>query len=326
MEGNMNNTPKKPAVVHKPNVVPEGFGAVVGIAGIERRYDNAKALLDAEVSDQFVEHAISGFDKEVLLSAMLRAHDPQYLVDVMEKFESLGGWIGSSEELARAAVASVESALIGANLVRNGDHDVVWAIPSGQHHAKRSNGGGFCALNDVAIAALYLADRGLFPLVLDIDVHAGDGTQAILAGSGIPTISIHEGQIYPRDPELTDLSRDFERHTHHHPDNLAYNFALEPRAGDEAVRWAMDGADEIIAGYRPDVILFVAGADGATGTPLASTSYSFDAFDETASRVRELALEFTDGRVLMFSAGGYQPEDVTPRVWANVFQKVAGLR
>ena len=258
-------------------------------------------------------------------------HDAEYIDQVEEEYECHGAWEGENPALATLAGISFDSTMIAAALVANGTFDFAYSLASGQHHAKRAQGGGFCTYNDVAGAAMLFRDRGLKPLIIDIDIHAGDGTQSILWDTDTPTISVHAGSIFPRDPLTHDTAQAGKRHAFHWPENHAYNFALEDHAQDDALEWAMNEVDPIVRRYAPDVIIFVCGADGHVGTPqnmipTASTAFTYSGFDAAARRVREWAEEFCAGRILMTGAGGYQPLDHTPRIWANTAMRLAGIR
>jgi acetoin utilization protein AcuC len=218
------------------------------------------------------------------------------------------------------------SSLMAAELVATGAHDVAWAVASGQYHAKRGSGGGFCALNDVAIAASYLADQGMKVAIIDIDGHAADGTQELLFDTDIATISVHQGNNFPMDPATKSIERSGVRHPFHWPENHAYNFVLENGAGDDGLDWALGQIDGLLMDLRPDVIIYVGGADGAEGSPLVNLGYTYEGFDAATRQVKAWVEQYCDGRVIMMSAGGYQPLDHTPRIWANMFQILAGLR
>ena len=258
-------------------------------------------------------------------------HDAEYIDLIESNYECEGAWEGNNPGLATLAGISFGSTAIAATFVANGTFDFAYSLASGQHHAKRAQGGGFCAYNDVAGAAMLFRDRGLTPLIIDIDIHAGDGTQSILWDTDTPTISVHAGSIFPGDPLTHDVEQAGKRHTFHWPANHAYNFVLEDYAQDDALQWAMNEIDPIVRRYAPDVIIFVCGADGHVDTPqhlipTAGAAFTYSGFDATSRRVREWAEEFCAGRILMTSAGGYQPLDHTPRIWANTAMRLAGTR
>jgi len=317
-------------VVYYDGMVPPEFDSVVGLEGIHERYDRFMEECRREADGKFELHDPRKAKSVYVQHILSQIHDAPYLRSLKERFVSDGGWPDSSEVLARGAFESASSSILAAQLIADGKHKFVIAVASGQHHAGRARGGGFCAINDVAAAVALFEERGLRPIVIDIDIHAGDGTQECLRESGTPTISIHAGSIYPVGPETRDLAMIGKAHIRHWPDNHAYNFVLEDAANDESLRNALDAVDSIVREYKPDVIIFVGGADGHEGTSnvlyTANASYTYSGFDAAACRIRDWADEFCDGRVLMTTAGGYQPLDHTPRIWANMAMRLAGVR
>lgn len=258
-------------------------------------------------------------------------HDAEYIADIEDQFFCEGAWEGENAALATLAGISFHSTVVAAALIANGTFDFTYSLASGQHHAKRAEGGGFCAYNDVAGAAHFFVDQGIRPMIIDIDIHAGDGTQSILWQSDIPTVSIHAGSIFPADSMMKDIGKLGSRHTFHWPENHAYNFVLEDSPDDESLQWALNQTDELVRRYQPHVLIYVCGADGHAGTPqhmipTANASFTYSGYDAAARRVRDWADEFCQGRILMTSAGGYQPLDHTPRIWANTAMRLAGIR
>ena len=171
-------------------------------------------------------------------------------------------------------------------------------------------------------AALEFQKAGLKPLYLDWDIHAGDGVYHMLKGSGIATISIHNGQAYPGDREMQNMNG--QRGTLHHEEADAYNFNVASGEGDDAFKWAIDGAAEIIERYQPDVVLLAAGADGHTGVGNLGQINNFTAegFTYAAETIADLANKYCQGRVLIGGAGGYQPLKETPETWALVVETI----
>jgi acetoin utilization deacetylase AcuC-like enzyme len=121
-------------------------------------------------------------------------------------------------------------------------------IAGGTHHAFTNHGAGFCLLNDIAIAAKYLLDENLATriLVVDLDVHQGDGTAQIFRNDPrVFTFSMHGANNYPRHKEMSDLDIGLPDHTSDavYLSTLALNL------------------NNIVAQVRPDFIFFQAGVD-----------------------------------------------------------------
>ena len=131
------------------------------------------------------------------------------------------------------------------NALRDG---IGFNIGGGFHHAFPGHGEGFCAINDIAIAIRRLQQDGLIrkALVIDTDVHQGNGTAAIFAGDEtVFTISLHQFNNYP---------------TEKPPSNIDVN--LRDGVGDEEYLETLQEAYvPAVLQFRPDLILNVAGAD-----------------------------------------------------------------
>ena len=107
--------------------------------------------------------------------------------------------------------------------------------------------------------------------------------------------------------------------------NVTSIWGINNGAGDEVLLGILSGEIEtVINKYKPDVILLAAGADGHGGEScLGSTNnYTYESFNLAAKKVAEWANTYSQGRVLIGGAGGYQPLDHTPRIWANVVETI----
>lgn len=235
---------------------------------------------------------------------------------------TLGGdnpeWVGTNTVVAAAGFAMFRGTIRAVEAILSGAARVVFNPQGAKHHARFDRGSGFCVFNDMAYAAQAFAATGLKPLYIDWDIHAGDGVFHMLKGTGIPTISIHEGNIYPGDRELQSL--DGTRSEVIDTENHGYGLNLVRGDGDEHFMRAIDRAAQIIDDYQPDVILLAAGADGHTGTGNLGQIANFTSagFDYAARMIADKATRYAEGRVLIGGAGGYQPLHETPETWAQV--------
>jgi len=151
-----------------------------------------------------------------------------------------------SRRSAGATVAAARDALVqgwSANLA------------GGTHHAFRDRGEGFCVFNDAAIAARAAqAEAGLARVaVIDCDVHQGNGTAAILRGDdSVFTFSIHGARNFPFAKEAGDL-----------------DIELADGTGDEEYLRSLErGLEETLARSRPQLAIYLAGADPFEGDRL----------------------------------------------------------
>ncbi len=128
------------------------------------------------------------------------------------------------------------------------EHGIGMNIAGGTHHAFSDRGEGFCLLNDIAITANYLLENQLASrvLVVDLDVHQGNGTAQIFSGrTDVFTLSIHGEKNYPHRKERSHL-----------------DLALPDGTGDEAYLKALsDTLPEVIDRFLPDFLIYQSGVD-----------------------------------------------------------------
>jgi acetoin utilization protein AcuC len=255
--------------------------------------------------------------------ALALVHSENHIHGALNNFVD-SQWPGSNRQVAEAGFALFRGTVRLVEKLLAGEIQVGFNPQGAKHHAKPDASSGFCVYNDMAYAALKLQKAGLRPLYLDWDIHAGDGVHHILKETSIPTLSIHQGGIFPRDPELSDRSKENTRHTMHNLDALSYNWNLVSGDGDDGLKWAMTEAAEVIDAYKPDVILLAAGADGHAGINNlgVNSNFSYRGFVHAAKIVASLAIKHSNGRVLIGGAGGYQPLDHTPEIWFQVVSTI----
>ncbi|MDP8916063.1 MAG: histone deacetylase [Pseudomonadota bacterium] len=142
--------------------------------------------------------------------------------------------------------AAVGGTLLTARLAL--EHGLACNTAGGSHHAGRSHGAGFCTFNDVAVAAAALLAEGRISkaLVVDLDVHQGDGTAEIFADDPrVFTLSVHAAKNFPARKVAGDL-----------------DVALEDGAEDEAYLEALEAVlPGVLGAERPDLVFFNAGVD-----------------------------------------------------------------
>lgn len=151
----------------------------------------------------------------------------------------------NTEAVARRALLSSAGTLLAARLAL--EHGIACNAAGGSHHAGPQGGAGFCVFNDVAVAAQALLDEGLAArvLIVDCDVHQGDGTARIFAErSDVLTLSLHAERNYP------------PRKARSHVD-----YPLPDALRDPAYLEVLDAALTNAAPFRPSIVFYNAGVD-----------------------------------------------------------------
>ena len=227
---------------------------------------------------------------------ILRAHDAGYLKKVVsgtltdKEMRRIGfPWSARMVERSRRASGGTLDACRSAL-----EEGLAANLAGGTHHAFADLGEGFCVLNDSAIAARALRAEGLVEkvLVVDTDVHQGNGTASILRGDPhVFTLSIHGAKNYPFRKEESDL-----------------DVALPDGADDEAFITALSEALDLVLNRESwDLAIFLAGADPFEGDKLGRLSVT----KEGLAKRDRVVTEGCRGRgipVAVTMAGGYAPE------------------
>ena len=228
---------------------------------------------------------------------ILYAHDPQYLIDIIEGHLSASEqreigfpWsekmVERSRRSAGATVAACKTSLT---------EGVAVNLAGGTHHAYRDMGSGFCVFNDSAIAARALQkeiNSKLKIAIIDLDVHQGNGTASILQNDhSIFTLSIHGEKNFPFKKEVSNL-----------------DYGLPDGCDDQTYLQALTHClDELDSRFKPDSLIFLAGADPHVDDRLGRLNISSEGM-----RLRdETVLSFALGRKLPIAlsmAGGYGKE------------------
>jgi acetoin utilization deacetylase AcuC-like enzyme len=164
-------------------------------------------------------------------------------------------------------------------------------IGGGFHHAFPAHGEGFCAINDIAIAVRRLQADGLIKraMVVDCDVHHGNGTAGIFTGDqSVFTLSIHQFNNYPSEKPLSSL-----------------DIHLPDATGDaEYLHRLGNGYRAAFSMFQPELVMFVAGADPYREDQLGGLSLTFEGLMERDRLVIHTALTH-DVPVAIVLAGGY---------------------
>ena len=218
-----------------------------------------------------------------------------------------------SADTWQAAYWSAQTALAAAGAVAAGER-VAYALcrPPG-HHAFADLAGGFCFLNNAAIAAQALLAEGLRPAVLDVDVHHGNGTQGIFYARGdVLTVSIHAdpARFYPF----------FWGHAQERGEGPGLganlNLPLPRGTGDDDYLATLDTALTRIGDFGAEVIVVALGLDAHVDDPFRGLAVTTEGFARIAAAIAATGLP-----LVVVQEGGY----VSDALGANLTRFLGGL-
>jgi acetoin utilization deacetylase AcuC-like enzyme len=255
------------------------------------KYSRLRDLVGSQTGIELAE-APSATDTQILY-----AHDPSYLIKVIEgtlsaqEQREIGfPWstqmVERSRRSAGATVAAAKTAW---------QEGIATNLAGGTHHAYRDTGSGFCVFNDSAIAARTLQKEinpSLKVAVIDLDVHQGNGTAAILQNDdSIFTLSIHGENNFPFKKEQSDL-----------------DVGLADGCNDEIYLHSLSTAlDQLDSRFKADCLIFLAGADPHEGDRLGRLNISKDGMRLRDEMVFQYALD-RQLPIAFSMAGGYGKE------------------
>ena len=221
------------------------------------------------------------------------AHTPDYITKVRQACKE-GDYLDMdtpvSPDTYKAACMAV-----GAAVDASESEGFALVRPPG-HHAFADRGSGFCIFNNMAIAAIRLAEKGKRVFILDIDVHHGNGTEALVLGrENIEFLSIHQSPLYPGSG-LTDR-----------PPNVI-NIPLPPNTGDEGYIAALEERVEPeIKKFDPDNVGVSVGFDAYYLDCGSVLGNALTITQKTYKRIRDMLIPY---KTFFTLEGGYHPRSL----------------
>ncbi|HET7029653.1 MAG TPA: acetoin utilization protein AcuC [Candidatus Limnocylindrales bacterium] len=259
-------------------------------------------------------------------------HTPAY-IDVVRRFsEADHGWMEPEAGIGPfgdnppfhgmhdAAAAVAGGSLRAIEAIIEGRVEHAFHPGGGLHHAMPGRASGFCIYDDPALAVARARQRDLRVLYVDLDVHHGDGVEAIHAADpGVLTVSFHETgrSLFPGTGFTDEIGSGDAVGT-------VVNVPLPPGTGDRAWLGAVTSLlPDLAAAFRPAVVVSQHGADSHAWDPLAHLDNTVTAMGAAARLVHDLAHVHAGGRWLATGGGGYDAYRVVPRTWSLVWLAMA---
>jgi acetoin utilization deacetylase AcuC-like enzyme len=274
---------------------PEHVGRIRGIT---------KALRDHPEVLTALEHIEARHATEDEIALM---HARAYIEQVRELARAGGGHLDAdtvaSEGSWDAARAGAGALLEAVDFVMSGAGKRAFcAVRPPGHHALADRAMGFCLFGNVAIAARYAQRRHQLGrvLIVDWDVHHGNGTQALVeSDANIHFVSMHQWPWYPGTGPADD------RGPHRNVWNVPMAASLPPERYVDAITRAIDDATKE---FVPDMVLISAGFDSLRGDPLGGFTLELEHVAALTRLVIERASAWCGGRVVSALEGGYAPD------------------
>jgi acetoin utilization protein AcuC len=225
-------------------------------------------------------------------------------------------------DMHEASARVVGSTLAAAEAVWSGRAQHAFNPAGGLHHAMPERASGFCVYDDPAVAIRWLLERGAERIAyVDVDVHHGDGPQAIFFDEPrVLTVSIHEDGrfLFPGTGFVDEMGRGDAVGT-------KVNIPMMPFSGDGSWLWAFRKVVvPLVNRWAPEVLVTQLGCDTHHTDPLASMNLTTAAYIEASGVLHELAHDAAGGRWVATGGGGYQWARVVPRAWTIYFAEMTG--
>lgn len=254
-------------------------------------------LLPQQLVHEGIAQKSDFFEPEIIpIEPVLRVHTKEYVSDLLDLTldPKAARKIGFplSKELVERELRIAQGTILGAE--KAFENKVAFNIAGGTHHAYSNRGEAFCLLNDQAIASQYLLDKKLAKkvLIIDLDVHQGNGTAEIFQKKdNVFTFSTHGKSNYPFKKETSDLDIAFEDNTSDE-DFLKTISAIIPKLIEE---------------QKPDFIFYLSGVDILASDKLGKLGCSIEGCKKRDEIVFENCERYQIP-VQVSMGGGYSPE------------------
>ena len=257
----------------------------------------------AGVRDSPVSDAVVPFSPAAATRQDLERVHPAALLDELHEFCAAGGGridadTAATQQSWDAAVYAAGAGIDTVGRLERGEADAAFlAVRPPGHHALPARPMGFCLLNNIAVTAAYLADRGERVMIVDWDAHHGNGTQDIFYGDGrVFYVSLHQWPLYPGTGRLDERGAGAGA-------GSTLNLPMPVGADGDAYRAALDDVVTPAAeAFNPTWVLISAGFDAHRADPLTDLNLSAGDYVDLTARVAALAPR---GRRIAFLEGGY---------------------
>lgn len=278
-----------------------------------------KAILDAFEESPHKQYLDKSIVRPATIPEISQVHELDYINHVI----SMDGKESSLDPETPISSGSVKAAFLAAGLgielvekVMSGKIQNGFALvrPPG-HHSRPHTAMGFCIFNNIAIAVKKALSMGLKRiLILDWDVHHGNGTQeTFYEDDKVMFIDLHQDNLFPVGSGLLNQIGKGKGL------GFTVNIPLPEECRNEDYFYAFDKIVKPLArSYKPELILVSAGFDAHESDPLANMKLTTEGYRILMSKAKRLANELCGGKIILFLEGGYNPYFLAKNVMACV--------
>lgn len=290
------------------------------------------AILNALYRDTptLIEHVLQVESEMATTDDVLRAHSPEHIERLRRasreaidtgRIVELDSETLMSPASWDAAFGAAGAAITATRLVLDGKAANAFALcrPPG-HHATEDIAMGFCLINNVAVAARWARAQGIDKvLIIDWDVHHGNGTQDIFyTDPFVYYLSLHQFPLYPGTGFVEERGLGAAQGTNR---NVQVPAGTQ---GPEYLALLENALSQTLAEFRPELVFISAGFDCLRGDPLGGLHLEPEHLHAATRMIMDATAASAQGRIVALLEGGYAPERVGHGV-VNVMRAFAGL-
>ena len=267
--------------------------------------------------DQLVAH---GQAKQATDEQILLFHTEDYIEHVKKHSATGEGYLDYGDTPAFKGIYEAASTVVGTTLdaidkMMAGNFKRAFIPIAGLHHARRDKAAGFCALNDCGVAIEYLRHQYNIKNIayVDIDAHHGDGVYySFESDPDLFFADIHEDGIYlyPGTGHMNETGSGAALGT-------KLNLPVAMNADDAQFDKQWKKIEDYLIQRQPEFILLQCGADSIDGDPITHLKFSEHSHAKAASRLKEIANDYCNGKLLVMGGGGYDLDNIA-KTWNAV--------